>query len=95
MIRTIKMYLIVAYYNVLRFFGYHQSDKVIPEGMYCYAPDVEKNNAKDKTDSAYYIIPCPYYKWVNSEVKACTYVGFIGFDFAFDDQCKICGEKDY
>ena len=33
----------------------------IPEGMYCYEPDNEKNFNKDINDHSYYIKPCPYY----------------------------------
>lgn len=36
---------------------------VIPEGHYCYVPDIEKNANKDEDDHAYYIKLCPYFKY--------------------------------
>ena len=40
---------------------------VIPEGHYCYVPDIEKNDNKDKNDSAYYTKNCPYWGYIKDE----------------------------
>jgi len=40
---------------------------VIPEGMYCYVPDEEKNANKDEDDHAYYIRTCPYWSYIEDE----------------------------
>jgi hypothetical protein len=40
---------------------------VIPEGSYCYVPDVEKNKNKDKNDPAYYTKNCPYWGYIKDE----------------------------
>lgn len=50
---------------------------VIPEGPYCYLPDIEKNKNKDKNDTAYYIKPCPYYSSIEDEGVKLPYCKFL------------------
>lgn len=66
---------------------------VIPEGVYCYSPDVVKNEESDSF--TYYIIPCPYYKGISDRWKGCKYIGTITDDFVFRDGCKICNINKY
>lgn len=45
---------------------------VIPNGPYCYVPDIEKNANKDKDDHVYYIKTCPYWSIIKDEgVRIC------------------------
>lgn len=76
--------------------GKERSTKPIPEGPYCYVPDAEKNKTARSNGEygVYYIKPCEYYKSLNREFNACTYLGIITDDTIFDDQCKICNVKD-
>lgn len=53
---------------------------VIPEGPYCYIPDIEKNANKDKNDPCYYTKTCPYFKY-----KKDAGVGVV--------KCKFLGES--
>jgi len=76
------------------FFNFKYNNSVIPNGPYCYIPDIEKNNNKDKSDYSYYIKTCPYYKIINSRYCGCKYLGIITDDFLLKDQCKFCGEND-
>ena len=78
---------------ITRFFGAKLTTSVIPDGPYCYAPDVEKN-IKPNYASVYYVIPCPYYKILTPRWNGCKYLGIITDDSIFDDQCKMCGEND-
>ena len=66
---------------------------VIPQGLYCYIPDIKKNE-KRKDWSVCYIIPCPYYKTLGKTWNGCMYLGIITDDMIFDDQCKMCSEND-
>jgi hypothetical protein len=81
------------------YFGHEYDKSVIPRGMYCYAPDFEKNSElKDGCFDEdgkfhYYIKPCPHYKWINDRYRGCKYLGMITDDFIFADQCKSCGEN--
>jgi hypothetical protein len=76
------------------YFGYEYDKSVIPRGLYCYEPDVEKNKNYGKDDKfVYYIKPCPHYKWINRRYRGCKYLGMITDDFIFRDQCKSCGEN--
>ena len=63
---------------------------LIPKGMYCYAPDIEKNQCRKEDDYCYYTKPCPYYKTLGKEYNGCMYLGIITDDIIFDDQCKMC-----
>ena len=72
--------------------GTKRSILPIPKGMYCYAPDIEKNN-KRKNNNIYYKKPCKYYKTLGRRYNGCSYLGIITTDSIFDDQCKICGEN--
>ena len=77
--------------KIVLFFGYKYDKSQIPEGQYCYIPDIEKNKKAEKW--TYYIIPCKYYKTLGKHWNGCKYLGIITDDFVFDDQCKMCGEN--
>jgi len=82
----------ILWWKLLILFGVKRSTSPIPEGMYCYAPDVEKNEA-NQDRLTYYIKPCKYYKTLGRRYNGCSYLGIITDDMVFDDQCKMCGEK--
>ena len=67
----------------------HDSSK-IPQGMYCYCADNERNE-KEPLENEMWIKTCPYFR---STTKTggigCTFIGFYGFDFCLYDECKIC-----
>jgi hypothetical protein len=77
--------------RAMRLFGSERNKKVIPDHFYCYTPDTERNNKRDKDSFVYYTIPCPYYKWLGKPWHACTFCGVITDDDVFGDQVKICG----
>lgn len=64
----------------------------IPEGMYCYENDFEKNIAEPF--DGIWIKTCPYYRstYLTGGI-ACTYSAYYGFEAGLYDQCKICGTK--
>ena len=76
--------------KLLLLFGVGRSTLPIPEGMYCYTPDIEKNEAR-KDCNIYCVKPCKYYKILGRRYNGCSYLGVITDDPTFDDQCKICG----
>ncbi len=82
----------VLWWKLLFLFGVRRSALPIPEGMYCYAPDDEKN-AKATSFKYYYIKPCKYYKTLWSSFNGCSFIGIITDDCVFDDQCKMCSEN--
>lgn len=84
---------IMLWSKVRLFFGFRYDKKYIPKGLYCYMPDVEKNNSKAADDNLYYIKPCPYYMGLGRRYNGCQYTGHITDDSTFEDQCKICGEN--
>jgi hypothetical protein len=91
---VIRYWMEVQWSNLQRVFGKTKDASVIPQGYYCYVPDNERNE-KEPTDGIW-IKPCPYYRNMKNYSAACTYTGFIGFDFCLGDQCKICGKNvDY
>lgn len=75
----------------VRLFRPKLDSSVIPVGHYCYVVDHERN--KIEPMDGQWIKPCPYFKRFKNGNTACTYAGFIGFDAAHYDQCKICGEN--
>ena len=75
--------------------GYKPDTSVIPEGVYCYTPDFEKNKNKAEDDPYYYTKVCPYYRTRKGMKSGCMFLGWSGWDMAHWDQCKICGENDY
>ena len=79
----------VLWSKLLIKFGIRLDESVIPEGPYCYKPDLEKN--KSETSFDYHIIPCPYYKKISKNFNGCKYMGIVTDDFVFEDGCKICG----
>ena len=87
----IKNLLTIFYGKIIFFLGLKQKKHIIPKGMYCYSPDFKKN--ENSNDLIYYVIRCPYYKFLWKHWNGCSYLGIITDDFAFDDQCKICGEN--
>lgn len=50
---------------------------VIPEGVYCYVPDLEKNANKDKDDLTFYIKHCPYISTIEDEGVILPYCKFL------------------
>ena len=87
-------YIEVGFAKLLRFFGIRYSDLPIPKDtLYCYVIDEERNN-KEPLEQGYWIKPCKYYRHINNSNAGCVYVGFIGFDPCFADQCKICGVSE-
>ena len=44
-----------------------KDSSVIPEGVYCYVADIEKNENKDEDDHTYYIKRCPYWSYIEDE----------------------------
>lgn len=88
----IKNVLIVLLSRILLFFNIKKDNSPIPEGMYCYEPDIEKNKNR-KDFSKYYIKPCKYYKRISKNYNGCSYLGVITDDMVFDDQCKLCNEN--
>jgi hypothetical protein len=54
---------------------------VIPEGPYCYVPDIEKNANKAEDDHTYYTKTCPYFKYKKDEgvdVVHCEFLNVSG-----------------
>ena len=93
-ILLIWYWLEVKYAQLLYLFGVVRSALPIPEGMYCYEYDDERNATKADNDYGYYIKPCKYYRSTpKTKGVACTYMGYFGFDPCLYDQCKICSEN--
>jgi len=86
-------FIIQLYWRLLHLFGINTDTEPIPDSVYCYVPDTEKNKRENDV-MHYYIKPCKYYKSFGNEYNGCKYLGIITDDFLFDDQCKICGIKD-
>lgn len=93
-IYKIGVYIEVYWHKVLQYFGKEYDTKIIPEGPYCYVPDIEKNKNKPKDDYSYYTKTCKYYRWLEGLNGGCTFTGEVGDDFLLGDQCKICGENN-
>ena len=92
-LRLLWYWIETRYAKLLRLFGVVRSADCIPDGMYCYEYD-EERNAKEPTDG-YWIKTCKYYRSTpKTKGVACTYAGYMGFDPCLYDQCKICGVKD-
>ena len=82
----------VMWWKLLILFGVNRSPLPIPEGIYCYSPDTEKNE-KAVNFKYYYVKPCKYYKTLGNRYNGCSYLGIITDDSVFNDQCKMCGEN--
>ncbi len=84
---------------LVRIFKYKYDKSVIPQDTpYCYTFDEERTKKmKEDGKDGYAINTCPYFISFGKQCySACRYCGFVGFDFAHWDACKICGEgKDY
>lgn len=92
--RLVRYWLETKWTKLLRLFGIELSIDPIPEGVYCYEWDEERNK-RDPQIGSYYIKPCKYYRSTpKTKGVACTYVGYMGFDPLLYDQCKICGIKE-
>lgn len=91
-LRLLWYWLEVQYARLLNSLGVPRSTDEIPNGMYCYEYD-EERNVKEPQKDGYWIKKCRYYRSDDSGGKACTYVGFIGFDPCLHDSCKICDVK--
>ena len=87
----------MLWWKLLILLGVRRSVLPIPNGMYCYAPDDEKNYTKDDSlnnnGGSYYIKPCKYYKTLGYRYNGCSYLGMITDDMVFGDQCKMCSEN--
>ena len=91
-LRLLWYWLETRYAKLLRLFGVVRSTDYIPDGMYCYEYD-EERNAKEPTNG-YWIKTCKYYRSTpKTGGVACTYTGYYGFDPCSHDQCKICGKN--
>lgn len=88
-IRIVWCYVEVLYGKLLSLLRIKRDVTVIPHGPYCYSADMA--NMKD---GWFATKPCKYYRYVNKEKSACTYVGYVGWDPCLSDQCKICGENN-
>lgn len=98
-IRKYTYYLRVYWYYIEVYFSKFKNllkikkDKtIIPEGMYCYTLDEERQKIEPCLNG-YWIKPCKYYRSMKGNYAGCTYVGYIGWDICLGDQCKICGEN--
>ena len=49
----------------------------IPEGHYCYVPDVEKNANRGDNSGVYYTKNCPYYSSIEDEGVTIPYCKFM------------------
>ena len=87
----------MLWWKLLISFGVRRSALPIPNGMYCYIPDYEKNLSQDDSlnnnGGSYYIKPCKYYKTLGHRFNGCSYLGIITDDMVFDDKCKMCSEN--
>lgn len=91
MLRDITIYINTFWVNLARRFGYTPSTEPIPIGLYCYEPMEFPSEANGYL---YRVKPCSYYKSLKNGNKACLFLGYVGDDIAFSDQCKLCSEKD-
>lgn len=73
--------------------GLNFNENKIPDGVYCYIPDIEKNKTR-KDFGVYYTKPCVYYKTLGNGYNGCAYLGIITDDDVFDDQCKMCSIRN-
>jgi len=85
----------ILYHKIRLLFGYKPDPSKIPNGLYCYVPDIEKNNKKDNDCFTYYTIPCEYYVSLGYHWNGCKYLGVITDDDVFADMCKMCDIKHY
>lgn len=92
--KKVLYYIESRYIRLIRFLGIKGDASVIPDGIYCYVYDEERNKKEPCKDGSYWIKTCKYYRSTkNTGGIACAYSGFYGFDFALYDQCKICSEN--
>jgi len=87
-----KNYIRMFWWWTKKLFGVQLPTDAIPEGAYCYFPDLEKNKNRKGWDP-YYIKPCPYFKTLGIELNGCGYLSIITDDSVFDDMCKMCNIK--
>ena len=84
-------YLETKFMRFLKLFRFKSDSSVIPNGMYCYTIDNERNVNQPCKNGEYWIKPCKYFRGTQKTGGiACTYVGYFGFDPCLFDQCKIC-----
>lgn len=89
--KTIGRFIFAYWIKFRMLLGYKPSAEPIPKGPYCYTP-----KSVDFKTGVYHINPCPYYMTINKRWNACNFLGEVTDDMVFDDQCKMCGEKqDY
>ena len=92
--KNFKDYIRLGYYwleiQYYKIFGLPNEIGVIPEGPYCYVPDVEKNKTHTEPN-VIWTKTCPYFRSTRMTGGiACTFEGYFGFDVGLYDQCKIC-----
>lgn len=94
-LRLLWYWLETRYVKLLRLLSVVRSTDCIPNGMYCYEYDEERNAKEPCEDGGYWVKTCKYYRNTpKTKGVACTYVGYMGFDPCLYDKCKICGEKE-
>lgn len=95
-IHLIKSYIIVWFNWLLIKLGYKHNETVVPEGPYCYVPDIEKNELERSKENygVYYVKPCKYFVKASRNISGCKLLGYIGDDFLLNDQCKLCSIND-
>lgn len=84
----------VLFVKFLILFGYKFDKSKIPEGIYCYKINSEKNQNKPKNDLTLYTDDCIYRKYIYKDWFGCKFLGIITDDMCFEDACKICSENE-
>lgn len=92
-IRVLWYYIEVYFSKFQKLLGIKKDKSVIPEGMYCYVLDEEREKREPHINGGYWIKPCKYYRSMKGHKAGCTYVAFIGWDACLGDQCKLCSEN--
>lgn len=92
MFRKLK-YFIACFFIDL--FKIKRNKKHIPMGYYCYTYDIERQKNEPPLTGGYWIKPCKYYKYIDENNRACTFLGYFGDDVLLWDQVKICDENKY
>lgn len=91
MLYDLRIYFRIYWVRLARRFGYTPSSEPIPRGVYCYKAiefPSEDNGYVYKTRR------CPYYKSLSNGDDACLFLGYVGWDAGFSDQCKLCDIKN-
>lgn len=89
--KKILYHIEIYWWKFWLYLGVKRNKKIIPKGMYCYEYDGTEGVSNDGLHW-YGINRCKYYRDMK-RINACTYLGYIGFDYCLYDQCKICDEN--